>query len=85
VLTETRPGGKIAGMQVTLTATITCPECAHRTTETMPEDACVHFWVCPNCGTQLKPQAGDCCVFCSYGTVPCPPVQRERAARAAGE
>ncbi|WP_460691977.1 GDCCVxC domain-containing (seleno)protein [Neomicrococcus lactis] len=21
---------------------------------------------------------GDCCVFCSYGTVPCPPKQQER-------
>ncbi len=24
---------------------------------------------------QLKPKAGDCCVYCSYGTVPCPPIQ----------
>jgi hypothetical protein len=24
----------------------------------------------------LKPLAGDCCVFCSYGSVPCPPVQQ---------
>ncbi|MCZ6756852.1 MAG: GDCCVxC domain-containing (seleno)protein [Bacteroidetes bacterium] len=22
-----------------------------------------------------KPLDGDCCVFCSYGTEPCPPVQ----------
>ncbi|WP_439924516.1 GDCCVxC domain-containing (seleno)protein [Nitrobacter sp. JJSN] len=22
---------------------------------------------------------GDCCVFCSYGTVPCPPVQDSAA------
>ena len=27
------------------------------------------------CGTRLKPLAGDCCVFCSYGSVPCPPIQ----------
>nr|WP_304572174.1 GDCCVxC domain-containing (seleno)protein [Salinisphaera sp. LB1] len=20
----------------------------------------------------LKPKPGDCCVFCSFGTVPCP-------------
>ena len=25
--------------------------------------------------TFLKPKPGDCCVFCSYGTVPCPPIQ----------
>jgi hypothetical protein len=23
----------------------------------------------------LKPKPGDCCVFCSYGSVACPPVQ----------
>ncbi|HEX6268144.1 MAG TPA: GDCCVxC domain-containing (seleno)protein [Burkholderiales bacterium] len=24
---------------------------------------------------RLAPRAGDCCVFCSYGDVPCPPIQ----------
>ena len=24
----------------------------------------------------LKPLAGDCCVFCSFGSVKCPPIQR---------
>ena len=24
----------------------------------------------------LKPKAGDCCVYCSYGTVACPPIQQ---------
>ncbi|WP_430623644.1 GDCCVxC domain-containing (seleno)protein [Marivirga lumbricoides] len=23
----------------------------------------------------LKPKEGDCCVYCSYGSAPCPPVQ----------
>ena len=41
----------------------------------MPTDACLFFWTCPTCGVRVKPNAGDCCVFCSYGTVPCPPVQ----------
>jgi len=27
------------------------------------------------CGTTLTPKAGDCCIFCSYGTVKCPPLQ----------
>ena len=30
------------------------------------------------CGARLKPKPGDCCVFCSYGSVPCPPIQAER-------
>jgi hypothetical protein len=59
----------------TLLSTITCPLCGHRKTETMPEDACQYFYDCEGCGAVLKPEAGDCCVFCSYGDVPCPPVQ----------
>jgi hypothetical protein len=41
----------------------------------MPTDACQWFYDCKGCGAVLGPKAGDCCVFCSYGTVPCPPVQ----------
>lgn len=56
-------------------STITCPDCGHQTAETMPEDACIYFYDCTGCGALLKPKPGDCCVFCSYGTVPCPPIQ----------
>jgi hypothetical protein len=41
----------------------------------MPTNACQFFYDCGGCGSRLKPKPGDCCVFCSYGTVPCPPVQ----------
>ena len=27
----------------------------------------------------LRPLAGDCCVFCSFGDVPCPPIQEAKA------
>ena len=57
---------------------ITCPECNFTKTETMPTDACQWFYECTNCKSLLKPKAGDCCVFCSYGTVPCPPIQLEQ-------
>jgi hypothetical protein len=30
---------------------------------------------CAGCGALLRPKPGDCCVFCSYGSVPCPPIQ----------
>jgi len=56
-------------------STITCPQCSHRQSETMPTDACQWFYECRQCHTLLKPLPGDCCVFCSYGDVPCPPVQ----------
>jgi hypothetical protein len=58
-----------------LESTLTCPSCGHRFVETMPTNACQFFYDCKGCGTWLKPLAGDCCVFCSYGSVPCPPVQ----------
>lgn len=54
---------------------ITCPECGSSNAEVMPTDACQWFYVCPDCNARLRPKNGDCCVFCSYGSVPCPPVQ----------
>lgn len=63
------------GKQVVLDSTITCPNCGHVKTETMPTDACMFFYECEQCKSRLKPLKGDCCVFCSYGTVKCPPVQ----------
>ena len=61
-------------------STLTCPLCGHVETETMPTDACQYFYDCKGCHAVLKPEPGDCCVFCSYGDVPCPPVQAARAA-----
>ncbi|MGH8166177.1 MAG: GDCCVxC domain-containing (seleno)protein [Woeseiaceae bacterium] len=54
---------------------LTCPACGHISVETMPTNACVFFHPCAGCGVMLRPKPGDCCVFCSYGSVPCPPVQ----------
>ena len=54
---------------------LTCPKCGHAEELRMPVDACQWFHACSGCGVLLKPLPGDCCVFCSYGTVPCPPVQ----------
>lgn len=62
-----------------LTSTLTCPQCGHEATETMPTNACQYFYICGGCGVRLKPLAGDCCVFCSYADVPCPPIQEARA------
>ncbi len=62
---------------IQLLSTVTCPECGHEKAETMPTDACLLFYECEGCKTLLRPKHGDCCVFCSYGTVPCPPVQAE--------
>ncbi|WP_093416451.1 GDCCVxC domain-containing (seleno)protein [Tranquillimonas alkanivorans] len=56
-------------------STLTCPACGHAASVTMRNDACQWFYECLGCGEILRPLPGDCCVFCSYGTAPCPPVQ----------
>lgn len=56
-------------------STLTCPVCSTAKVETMPTDACQYFYECTGCATLLRPKPGDCCVFCSYGSVPCPPIQ----------
>lgn len=61
--------------EIILQSTITCPKCGHEKEETMPTDACQYFYECENCHEVLKPKEGDCCVYCSYGTVACPPIQ----------
>jgi hypothetical protein len=61
-----------------LASTLTCPQCGGVTQETMPTDACQFFYDCRHCGAVLRPLKGDCCVFCSYGDVPCPPIQKAR-------
>ena len=63
---------------------LTCPECGHKEMLAMPTDACLWFHECPECKVMLKPKQGDCCVFCSYGTVPCPPIQLDNAGQGAG-
>ncbi|MCF8222690.1 MAG: hypothetical protein K9J25_06040 [Bacteroidales bacterium] len=54
---------------------IECPECGHRQTEEMPGDSCQFFYECTACHAILKPEQGDCCIFCSYGSVNCPSKQ----------
>ncbi|WP_074454353.1 GDCCVxC domain-containing (seleno)protein [Marinobacter sp. X15-166B] len=66
-------------MKPKLTSEISCPVCGHKETETMPEDACQYYYECKKCRGLLKPKQGDCCVFCSYGDTPCPPVQLDQS------
>ncbi|HWP24932.1 MAG TPA: GDCCVxC domain-containing (seleno)protein [Xanthobacteraceae bacterium] len=59
-------------------AVLTCPFCSHAAKEIMPRNACVYIYRCKSCGAELRPKRGDCCVFCSYGSVVCPPKRREK-------
>ncbi len=63
------------GKEVELKSIITCPKCGHKKEELMPTDACQYFYECEKCKTVIKPKQGDCCVYCSYGSVNCPPIQ----------
>ena len=59
-----------------LYSTIICPECGNHSKDKMPTDSCQYYYDCKFCKALLKPKPGDCCVYCSYGDVPCPPVQK---------
>ena len=61
--------------QVELYSVITCPQCGHAEREEMPGNACQFSYYCKGCEARLRPLDKDCCVYCSYGTVPCLPVQ----------
>ena len=45
----------------------------------MPTDYCQYFSECPHCKNNLKPKYGARCVYCSYGSVKCPPIQKGTA------
>lgn len=65
------------GDSIIFHSVITCPKCHFSKKETMPTNSCQFFYECTNCQQILKPKQGACCVFCSYGTVKCPPMQTD--------
>ncbi|MFW9905608.1 MAG: GDCCVxC domain-containing (seleno)protein [Candidatus Thorarchaeota archaeon] len=54
---------------------LTCPHCNFSESLMMTANQCVIFHRCTNCNTVIRPQQGDCCIFCSYGDTPCPAKQ----------
>ena len=54
---------------------ITCPNCGHKKTETLPTEICQLAYTCEKCKTVMHPKDGDCCVFCTYGNHKCPSMQ----------
>ncbi|MGQ0654809.1 MAG: GDCCVxC domain-containing (seleno)protein [Betaproteobacteria bacterium] len=65
--------------QPILESVLTCPKCRFAKAEAMPTDACQFYYECTKRRALLRPNAGDCCVFCSFGSVKCPPVQAQRS------
>lgn len=64
---------------VLLESVLTCPQCGFAKREAMPTEACQFYYECTSCHALLKPNPGDCCVFCSFGSVKCPPIQAQKA------
>lgn len=61
--------------KISLQSEITCPDCGNKKTETMPADVCRFSYQCEKYHTVLKAKEGDCCVFCTCGSLPCPSKQ----------
>jgi len=72
---DSTPAGTIGTIR---TSVITCPHCGHTREEVMPEFSCAIVYACSGCGATLRPAEGDCCVYCTFGSAPCPPVQQKR-------
>lgn len=73
--------GALAGMSmqpmnVIFESEITCSFCGHVAKESMPDNVCQFYYACLGCHALLRAKKGDYCVFCSFGTVKCPPIQR---------
>lgn len=60
-------------IKVKTTAVLLCPKCGRQQEVEMPTNACQYFYKCVNCHEIIKPKEGDCCVFCSYADIQCPP------------
>ena len=60
---------------IKLQSTITCPLGGGKQEETMPTSACLYFNECKYGKVRFQPKEGDCCVYCSCGTVKYPPMQ----------
>jgi hypothetical protein len=61
--------------KIVLESVVHCPKCGFESAEIMPTDFCLLRCQCKNCGFVMTPTEGKCCIFCSYGSVPCPPMQ----------
>ncbi len=61
-----------------LNSTVTCPTCGYENLVTMPKNSCQLVYDCPECHSTFTPNIGDCCVFCSFGDVKCPPMQANK-------
>ncbi len=72
-----------SAMTVEMVSVVHCPRCGYESAETMPTEYCQIHYTCHQCGADLRPKHGDCCIYCSYGSVRCPS-QQEAAGEVGG-
>ena len=72
---------KVEEELIILKSEITCPHCGYEKMETMPVDSCECYYDCESCSELLEPRVGECCVYCSYGSVDCPATQEGKENR----
>ena len=65
-------------MKRMLYSEISCPKCNYSKLEEMPINNCQIVYFCEKCNERMNPEKGDCCVYCTYGTVPCPTIQENK-------
>ncbi len=63
-------------MSARLRSIMQCPHCGFKVTERMPAKMKVLRWQCPACTAMIESPPTACCVFCAYGSVPCPDAQQ---------
>lgn len=61
--------------QVSFKTRITCRNCGATEDITMHSSLPERSFTCKKCTTVLLAHSDECCVYCSYGSVQCPPVQ----------
>lgn len=80
---KNKKGKKVQWDGVVGTCVVTCPVCKTQVQETMVSETLKLIYHCPVCLTWLSPKKGDHCIYESYGSVHCPPIQI-KGRRAAG-
>ncbi len=62
-------------MKFVLITTLTCPSCLKTMEVVMPVQSTQLIYECEHCYALIKGKEGDCCVFCSHGSIKCPKTQ----------
>ena len=61
--------------EINLKTVITCKNCGTSEEVMMHAKLPEQKFICKRCTAELSARADECCVYCSYGSVKCPPVQ----------